>query len=183
MPSSSYKPISDAIEIIMEINPNTILDVGCGFGKWGFLCREYLEIWGYRYDKSKWIRKIDAVEIYPNYISQIHKDLYNNIYIENILDYVDKIEKYDLIILGDIIEHFEKEKAIELLDKLSKKAKYILVMTPDGFSPLTSSNPYVRENKYEEHKCGFIEEDFKKYNSQIKKCGDKLLVLIRSEVN
>ncbi len=181
MPSSSYKTISDTIEIIMKIQPNKILDVGCGFGKWGFLCREYLEIYGYRYNKDKWIRRIDTVEVYPNYITSIHKHLYDNIYIENILDFVNKMEEYDLIILSDIIEHFEKETAIKLLDDLYKKANYILIITPNGFEPQTNSNPYVRENKYEEHKCGFIVADFKKYNAQIKKCDDKLLVLIKTE--
>ena len=161
MPSSSYEPIADAMKIIMEMGPNKILDVGCGFGKFGFLCREYLEVYGYRYNKEKWIRRIDTIEAYPNYITPIHKYLYNNIYIGDILDFIDKIENYDLIILSDVIEHIEKEKALKLLDDLCKKSPRLLVITPNGFRPQTSSNnPYVRENKYEEHTCGFLEKDF-----------------------
>ena len=181
MPSSSYKPISEAIEIIMRLSPNKILDVGCGFGKWGFLCREYLEVYGYRYNKKKWIRRIDTVEVYSKYITPMHKYLYDNIYIEDILEYVDKIDGYDLIILSDVLEHFEKEKAVKLLKILCKKSGNILVITPDGFRPQTDSNPYVRDNRYEKHRCGFSEEDFKKFNSEVKKCDNKLLVLVKGE--
>lgn len=144
----------------------------------GFLCREYLEVYGYRYDKDRWIRKIDAVEVYPKYITPVHKYIYDNIYISNILDFVSEMGKYDLIILSDILEHFEKENAFKLLDDLQNKSHYILIITPNGFRPQTIDNPYVRDNIYEEHKCGFLAKDFEKYNSKVQKCDTKLIILI-----
>lgn len=44
MGTSNWQHISDCIEIIRDINPKTILDVGTGFGRWGILSREFLEV-------------------------------------------------------------------------------------------------------------------------------------------
>jgi ubiquinone/menaquinone biosynthesis C-methylase UbiE len=53
MPTSYLNNIPDIITAIKSQNPKSILDVGCGFGKYGFLIREYLELWSieHRYKK------------------------------------------------------------------------------------------------------------------------------------
>jgi hypothetical protein len=68
MPSSSWKHISKTIEQIWDISPTSVLDIGIGFGKWGFLLREYLEVCQGRYQKSEWCIKIDGIEIFEPYI-------------------------------------------------------------------------------------------------------------------
>ena len=37
--------ITDIMQLITIANPKSILDIGVGFGKYGYLSREYLEIW------------------------------------------------------------------------------------------------------------------------------------------
>lgn len=44
LPSSQYYHISKILELIIAIDPSSVLDVGTGFGKYGVLCREYLEL-------------------------------------------------------------------------------------------------------------------------------------------
>ena len=55
MPSSQYYHISKIMEMIISLNPKSVLDIGSGFGKFGVLCREYLELWDGRqkYDFKK----------------------------------------------------------------------------------------------------------------------------------
>jgi hypothetical protein len=43
MPTSYYVQISTTIQIIQDINPKSVLDVGAGFGKYGVLCRKMLD--------------------------------------------------------------------------------------------------------------------------------------------
>ena len=87
MPSSQYYHISKIMEMIISLNPNSILDIGSGYGKFGVLCREYLELWDGR-QKYEFRRRIDCVEVYKDYITPLHNYIYNNIYNKNILELV-----------------------------------------------------------------------------------------------
>ena len=99
MPSSQYYHISKLMEMIISLNPKSVLDIGSGFGKFGVLCREYLELWDGR-QKYEFNRRIDGVEVFQEYISPLHRYVYDNIYNENILDIVQKLKiRYDLVLL------------------------------------------------------------------------------------
>ena len=45
MPSSHYFQLNEIVDLIALTNPVKVLDIGVGFGKYGFLAREYLELW------------------------------------------------------------------------------------------------------------------------------------------
>lgn len=64
MPSSPYQHISKIMDIIYNLSPNSILDVGSGFGKYGLLSREYLELWDGRQKYQEFLRRIDGVEVF-----------------------------------------------------------------------------------------------------------------------
>jgi hypothetical protein len=57
------------MDLIVNINPNSVLDIGTGFGKYGLLCREYLELWDGRQNYDKFLRRIDGVEAFESYIT------------------------------------------------------------------------------------------------------------------
>jgi len=44
MGSSFIGNVSDVIMKIVTAEPATLLDIGVGFGRWGFLCRETLDV-------------------------------------------------------------------------------------------------------------------------------------------
>ncbi|MBW2991727.1 glycosyltransferase family 1 protein, partial [Candidatus Woesearchaeota archaeon] len=82
MPTSSPHQINEIMGEIMELDPSSILDIGVGFGKYGFLCREYLELWDYNNKRyGEWKREIDGIEVYEDYITDIQRKVYNNIFI------------------------------------------------------------------------------------------------------
>ena len=81
--------------------PQRVLDVGPGYGKYGVLLREYLDP----------TPVIDAVEAWLPYI---HDHGLEGIYrevmwcrAEDIHD--DDLATYDLVMMGDVIEHMEKD--------------------------------------------------------------------------
>jgi hypothetical protein len=136
------------MDIIIALKPFSVLDVGSGFGKYGVLCREYLELWDGRHE-YKFLRRIDGVEVFEKYITPLHKFIYNNIYRENIIDLVKKLDySYDLVLLIDVLEHFSKEEGIWLLNNLLSKNKGILIGTPKN----PSNQKDVFENVFETHK-------------------------------
>ncbi|MFA5404146.1 MAG: class I SAM-dependent methyltransferase [Ignavibacteria bacterium] len=174
MGTSNWQNISYCIEIIRRINPRTILDVGAGFGRWGFLSREFLEIWDDCNYSDNWKRKIDAVEIFDKYVKPYHSYFYDNVYIENAIDFINKQESnYDLIICGDIIEHLEKKEGKEFIDGCLKHSRYLMINIPIGKK---WEQDIINENEYEIHKSQWYYSDFKKYpNRKIKKFRDYIL--------
>lgn len=93
-----------------------ILDVGCGSAVYSSLLRSA----GYR---------MDAVEIWEPYLEQFHlRDKYDNIFIGDVLNF--DIRLYDVIILGDVLEHIEPEKAIRLIQRIKILNKQCIVAVP-----------------------------------------------------
>lgn len=135
MPSSQYYHISKIMEMIISLNPKSVIDIGSGFGKFGVLCREYLELWDGR-QEYKFNRRIDCVEVFQDYISPLHNYVYNTIYNENILDIAKKFEiRYELVLLIDVLEHFEKGEGKNLLETLIENNEAIIVSTPKKPTP------------------------------------------------
>ena len=110
-----------------------IIDIGAGSAT-------YPKILG-----DKYIYK--AVEIWEPYIEMFNLNKY---YQEIIIGDVDEIElpQGDLIIFGDILEHLEKQDAINVIEKAIKQFKHIIISIPIGKYP--SKIHYG--NKFEEHK-------------------------------
>ena len=82
----------------------SILDVGCGHGFYYKLLKDHF-------------KKFDAVEIWKPYIEEYKlEEIYDNVYNVNILEF--DFDYYDVIILGDILEHIEESEGIALIEKL-----------------------------------------------------------------
>lgn len=161
MGTSNWQNISFNIELVRKLNPGSILDIGIGFGRWGILFREFLEIWEHsRYDGS-WERIIDGVEIYPGYIKDYHKYFYNNIYFESALEYLKRTDKhYDLIHFGDVIEHMAKSDGEQAIELALDKAEYVLINIPIGRNWQQES---AGNNPFEAHQSVWYNNDFTKY--------------------
>ena len=103
---------------IDNVPPGTrILDVGPGQGTYADL----LEGLGYR---------IDAVEVYEPYIERFYlESKYDTVYHRNIMDF--KFwALYDFVILGDILEHLDKNCAEHLLHTIKQNSLECMVAVP-----------------------------------------------------
>jgi len=159
--TSNWQNISYNIQLVKLLNPQTILDIGVGFGRWGILFREFLEVWGDNNFECNWKRTIDGLEIFPDYIKDYHKFFYDNIHICNALDYLRSMDKhYDLINLGDVVEHFVKEEGLELIDLCLKKSKHTLINIPIGKD---WEQDAINGNEFERHRSSWSIEDFSKH--------------------
>lgn len=149
MATSTWRGIEIFVEIVVKTGANSFLDIGVGNGKWGFLFREYVDIWGERYLKHEWKAIVDGIEIYSPYIQQHQRSVYNNIYIGDVLKIIDDLGCYDIIMAGDVLEHLHKEDAIILIDKLKERTEKVLIVSiPLGSEWLRGM---VRGNKHEAH--------------------------------
>ena len=156
MPTSYHGQISMILEYISEIRPKSILDLGMGFGKYGVLCRELLDIPYERYARTLWQTRIDGVEGYKGYQNPIHKYVYDKVYYTTVQKAVKKLDSvYDLALMIDILEHFEKEEGRALLSEILRKCRKLLIAVP----AIPCQQKYL-DNTLEEHKSVWDVQDF-----------------------
>ncbi|MFC1564667.1 hypothetical protein ACFL6G_07000, partial [candidate division KSB1 bacterium] len=149
MPSSHLFQVSKIVELISILVPQSVLDIGFGFGKYGFLCREYLELWDGRNNYSDWQRRIDGIEVHREYVTDLQRLIYNNIYIGEANDLLGKLDiKYDLMLLIDVLEHFSTDQGKQFISDSLSHCKNILISTPKE----VIEQGDIFDNKFEQHK-------------------------------
>jgi hypothetical protein len=156
MPVSDYHQISDVLAVVEQADPDKVLDVGIGFGKWGILCREVLELYKKRVHPDTWTVQIDGIEINEPYRNALWGIAYDQVYIGNALDVLDTLGQYGLIICCDVIEHLDKPLGQILLAKLCDHGNLVVITSPRGFAPQGA----IYDNEHERHRSGWNAEDF-----------------------
>jgi len=171
MPTCAPEAIAPVINEVMKLRPRSILDVGCGMGKFGMLFREYLEGWGsHRYSPEQFKLTIDAVEGYAPYVQDWHRAIYNRIFVGDVRKLYDELPAYDLAYLGDVLEHVPKEDGKEMLARL--QYRWAIISTPAGKTIMHRGKP----NAMLDHQCLWTALDFKPYRPVVLHHGKVLIV-------
>ncbi len=179
MPSSRPNTIPTVVHLLRQLRPRSILDVGVGFGKWGHLFREYTDIQEAehdpaRYQKQNWHVRIDGIEGHPAYLTEMHRYLYNEIHIGDALAVIPNLPVYDLIFLGDVIEHFDKPAGGKLLrEAFAHARKAVIVTTPKYETRQTD----LCGNELERHRSLWSAKDFRQFNGAFVKTIDEATLL------
>lgn len=125
----------DVVDFVNKLKPKKVLDVGPGAGKYGVILRSPE-------------RTIDAIEIHAPYVGLFRlAHLYSQVFIGDVRKFEFKKKQYDLVILGDVLEHLTVGEAQTLLHTLRKNHIPVLVTIPYLYP-----HPAVFGNPYEEHK-------------------------------
>jgi hypothetical protein len=148
MPSSDPQTIPKVLKLVEILQPKSILDVGAGNGRYGFLFREKLDWdWG-RLARDSWQIKIDAVEAEPGYITPIHQYVYNYIFQGDWLSC--NLARYDLIFMGDVLEHFGEGDWQRALMMAKQGSKFTIVVCPNWRGSIAQEA--WGGNEYERHR-------------------------------
>ena len=158
MPVSHWLSNGTTKKLLSNIKINTFLDIGAGAGKYGKMISKY-------HPQAKKIGlEIDATYIQEFNLHEIYDEILN-------FPAIDLIEKsinssYDLVIIGDCIEHMKKSEGIDLLNFLVYRSKYILIHYP---------NEYIQgaedDHIHEAHISIWHESDFQAFNYKLIKNG------------
>lgn len=132
----SHNILKSDIRVYFEKNVNVnskILDIGAGVGTYSKLLRKL----GY---------KMDCMEVWLPYVVEYKlNELYDNVIIGDVMNY--DISNYDVIIMGDILEHLSIDDAMKLMNVIENNNQMCLVAVP---YKLEQGEYYG--NKYEIHK-------------------------------
>ena len=143
MPTSEHQQIPHVVDAIVAQSPGSVLDVGCGWGKYGVLTREYTRA-----------SRVDAIDVNPP-----RYPVYDHVYTGDLrsLDTLLPADapRYDLALFLDVIEHLEKDEAWHVCDQLVARARRVLVATPWGFRPQE-----VPGLPFETHRSGWYPWEF-----------------------
>lgn len=173
MPFSESSLLSPVMNMVERIRPQSVLDVGIGFGQYGVLCRnnlEHLNLFEWndhmarKRERSEWLVRIDGIEAFPDYVTPVQEYVYNEIYKGDALEILPGLDfQYEMILAIEILEHFDKDDGLRFLKLLDDKCSgSIIVTTPKEFIPQDyPANPYENHRslwtREELESCGFSE--------------------------
>ena len=147
MPHSSFIFDKSIEEIMRLLKPETILDLGAGAGKYGKLIKNI----------NPSVQSI-AVEIEKDYIKKFNLlSIYDEVWNISVTDlikpkYYDST--FDVIMIGDIIEHLKKSDGIDLLNFLIYRCRWIILEFPyrylqnfvDGYHSEAHISVWTKDN-------------------------------------
>jgi predicted nicotinamide N-methyase len=110
-----------------------ILDIGAGSGTYVRLLRS--DLGGF------WT----AVEIWPPYVAEFDlNSLYDDIWVTDVRDLALIENSFDLVLMGDVVEHMTKEEAVAVVDHMLVASHFVLISIPIIHYPqgAVGGNPY-----------------------------------------
>jgi hypothetical protein len=143
------------------------MDAGIGFGLYGHLLRQYLDVWEGRVLPGEWRVRIDGIEIDDERVQPHARHLYNSILVGDIRQLLPKRASalsYDVILFGDVLEHLPKGDAADLLRQAVALAeKRVVIRIPLGWG-------WRREGRKEpdHHRSTWERDDFSAFACSIR---------------
>ena len=135
--SSSYnvgkRKMKNLINILIDSNKSRILDIGCGEGVYGRLI-----------PKACYCVAIDAIDYREKYGLMQYYDEFHQLDMRN-TEELKKLGHFDLIIMGDVLEHVTPEEARQVLNTVEEMTEYLLVAVPYLYPQ------YCEDNHWENH--------------------------------
>lgn len=164
MPFSNTEQISPILAEITRLNPRSILDIGCGLGVYGMLCRIHLDLYHdvefyKKLDGSQpWNTRIDGIEGCETYTPFIPHWAYDNIHAGNALDIVPTLAdgQYDLILILAMIEHLTQDEGINLITQLKRVGRAIILSVPKNWQ-----EQQIEGYPLETHRSHWTEQDLR----------------------
>ncbi len=124
---------------LQRLNPQSVLDVGVGFGKWGVVASEYLDAWQGRFRREDWRVRVEGIEIFEGYRNPVWAAAYDQVHIGDAKEILGRLGQFDVGLICDVIEHIEKEAGRLLIEQLLAHCQTVILTTPLSFWPQEKS--------------------------------------------
>lgn len=176
--SSSWSYLDPVI--LPLIAGETVLDVGCGMGRWGVLIET--NYWEAHLDSAPAVDGCDAFE--PNVEHCRRRGAYRNLWVQKLPSPLEGT--WDTVLACEVVEHVPQAQVSETLDLLEEAAaKRVIVSTPNsalyrpghdtplGFNELEAHVSYVSAGLLKERGYRIYGAGFGRYNSRLAMRADR----------
>lgn len=167
MPTSNLAVWPDILLAVDQVPHRSILDVGPGHGKASILLREYL---------SEPPNVIDAIEAWEPYIARFGLGkLYDRVFRGDVTaetwttsaaryrwDAAETLRRYDLVLMGDVIEHIPLDDALALLRRIPGR---VVICTPVEYF---DNDPDHRHPSTEQHVSHWTDQVWDRVAAEIR---------------
>jgi len=178
MPQSDHWAVPWVVEVIDRLQPRSVFDFGVGNGQFGLQVRQILDIGHDRLKPETWQAHLEGVDIFENYRNPIWDYFYNHVHIGDGVEVLKNSSRHwDVLLICDVIEHFPRAKALELLDLLRSKATTVIVTTPNGVFP----QGCVHGNEAERHLSEWLPPDFQALGATTREISSTFLAVFSSD--
>jgi SAM-dependent methyltransferase len=170
--SSSWSYLDPVI--LPLIAGESVLDVGCGMGRWGALIET--NYWEARLESAPVVDGCDAFE--PNVEHCRRRGTYRHLWVQTLPSPLDGT--WDTVLACELIEHIPQERVAETLDLLEEAAaKRVIVSTPNsplyrpgsetplGYNDLEAHVSYVPAELLKRRGYRVYGAGFGRYNSRL----------------
>jgi len=155
MCTSAHQFNGDFVRFVQEKKPKIILDLGTGIGKYGKLLK----------DSGIGPYRLTGVEINETFEERL-QGLYDRIVWSDLVKYAldysltpHNMEKtWDLVIMGDVLEHLRKSEGIDIIEFYVYRSTYLYIQFP-LFMIQFSGGVHAREN----HVSIWADRDFDRF--------------------
>lgn len=141
MPISNIGSVENGIRLALKISPDSVLDVGFGFGMWGFLLREYLDVRRFHtwkgLNSANWKVRVDGVDVFEKYVRTPGIEyLYDNLYAMPAAQLFRRLgqdgyaSSYDLVIFSHVLEHMPKDEGLFCIEKALATCGNVIIGLP-----------------------------------------------------
>jgi hypothetical protein len=181
MATSFYSQIPIVVHILTKLQPATMLDIGKGFGKYGFLVHEYVGVDPYKRPNPRVTLAeqsrvtVDAVESNDHYLWPHLEQFYRKIYVGRIEELYQTVPRYDLVLMADVIEHIAKDDGMKIVKYFVETGAYVVVSTPRDFFQQD-----LFESKDEHHVSFWTPRDFNWCHFDYQNCDSGAVYLLSS---
>lgn len=151
----STSPLCFDAYVVNNLKGASVLDVGCGHGKWGYLLKKYRDP-----DQALYVAGIDMFE--PHVEALRSEGVYDEVVVGNAtsLPYPDK--SFDCAVACEVLEHLTQEQGEILIAELKRVTRKAFVVTTPSFSCLRGGGQTLDGfNEFEAHKAFYSLKGFR----------------------
>ena len=143
--------------VLPLIRGKHILDVACGFGRWGCLMRTNFFEWGL--NEFPIVDGIDGDKECVEHCREL--GVYREVK-HALLPIPMPPRSYDTVLASEVIEHFSMDEIISFLDHCEKTARYrVIITTPNFVCIRGGSYSPLGFNELDHHQC-YVSQDYLK---------------------
>jgi hypothetical protein len=119
------------VNSVLSSAPSSIVDLGMGTGKYGFLLREQHDLAGEGQDRLRLV----GVEAWEPYVGEHQRVVYDEIVVDDIRSYLAAQPNgcFDVALALDVIEHFPPAGGVRFLAEAVRVADRVILSTPRSF--------------------------------------------------